>query len=72
MSASRKGLRRYGMGGYVVQGPAGGFFIDRERHRGGHGANFRLRPQHIPKPFYSQEFRRLMDARRVAEDWAGL
>ena len=67
MSKSRKGLKKDGMRGYVVTGPAGAFFIERDRP-----GRFLLRAPHTPKPFHNGDYRRLRDARRDAESWAGL
>lgn len=64
---SRKGLKRHGMRAYVIEGPAGRFEIERDRPW-----RWLVRAAHIPRPFYSEQFRRLMDARRAAEQWAGV
>ena len=63
---ARKGLKRT-MRGYIVTGPAGEFHIERERR-----GKFLLRAPHTPPPFHNGDYRRLMDARRDAESWAGL
>lgn len=65
--ASRKGLKRYGMRSYLVEGPHARFVIERERPW-----RWLIRHINVPPGFYSEKFRRLSDARKQAEGWAGL
>ncbi len=67
MSASRKGLKKHGMRGYIISGPRGTILIERERR-----GRFLLRTGGTALPFYNGEYRLLRDARRDAESWAGL
>ena len=65
--SSVKGLKRHGMREWIVTGPGGTFIIRRERPR-----LYLLRAAHMPPQFFNQEFTHLRDARREAEDWAGV
>ena len=67
MSASRKGLKKHGLRGYVITGPRGKVYIERERR-----GRFLLRTGGTAHPFYNGEYRLLRDARRDAESWIGL
>lgn len=64
---ARKGLKKVGMRTYQVEGPAGSFQIERDGR-----SRFLLRAPHTIPPFHNGEYRRLIDARRDAESWAGL
>lgn len=62
---ARKGLKRRGMRSYEI----GGFIITRDRPR-----RFYLRPVHLadsPPEFFSMRFKRLGDARQMAESLDG-
>lgn len=64
MSASRKGLRRYGLSRYIVPGKPS-LIIEKDR-----AWRWFVRPRNfpdIPGGFFSMEFRRLYQARAYAE-----
>lgn len=65
--SSRKGLKRYGMRGYIISGIKTTVVIEREAPR-----RFRVRQSSMPVPFYYEEFRLLRDARKYAEELAGV
>lgn len=62
----RKGLKRHGMRSYIVESPVATIIIDRERPW-----RFAIRHLDMPPGFYMQKFRRLGNARAVAEAYAG-
>lgn len=62
---SRRGLKRFGMRSYIVEGRFGDFLIERERPW-----RFSLRRADMPPGFYMEKFRYLHKARQVAEAYA--
>ena len=62
---SRKGLKRFGMRGYIVRGPKAEIVIDRERPW-----RFAIRHLDMPAGFYMEKFKRLGPARAAAEAYA--
>lgn len=64
---ARCGLKRIGLREWLVEGPHGTYVIERDSPR-----RWYVRAAHIPKQFYNDKFRRLRDARVVAEGFAGV
>lgn len=62
----RKGLRKR-FGGYVVSGPNGDIYLDRDRNH-----HWRIRPAWAPPAFYWDRVRGLFTARRTAERLSGI
>lgn len=67
MSASRKGLKRLGLRNYIIFGIVRTVVIEKECRR-----RFRVKPASLPVPFYFEEFSLLRDARKYAEELAGV
>lgn len=68
---ARRGLKRLGLGAYVVRGPAGAYLIHRQRWP----QRYFVRRDGLadfPVDIFSIEFRRLGPARRYAEEQAGV
>lgn len=69
MSASRKGLKRYGMRAYLIQGPNGAIVI---RRLGSRYFQVRhLKSDDLPWGLWGMRFPRLGDARQFAENQVG-
>lgn len=64
---ARRGLRRYGMRSYLVQGSKASIVIDKERPW-----RWAIRHEDMPVGFYMEKFKRLAAARMAAEGYAGL
>ena len=67
MSKSRKGLKKFGLRCYILFGIRATILIEREAKR-----KFRVKPASMPVPFYFEEFPLLRDARKYAEELAGV
>lgn len=63
----RKGLKRYGLRAYIVQGPERAILIERERP-----SVYRVRPFDMPTAFDFGQYRRLTLARKYAEELAAI
>lgn len=63
----RKGLKKCGYRGYVIEGSRMTVYIERDRPR-----RFLVRCANVPAPFFNSEHRLLRDARAEAEFEAGL
>jgi len=67
VSKSRKGLKKWGLRAYIIHGISATVLIEREAKR-----KFRVKHASMPVPFYFEEFPLLRDARKYAEELAGV